>query len=93
MLGSDSGIISLLPSLPKPNASTLAKKKQQTKNFDNRALKFFECILSAYSPAQLTSNDPKQHTVSLLQIKTSSNIKCITNISNHGVEDSLGAFA
>jgi hypothetical protein len=42
---------------------TTAKKKKQTKNFGNRALKHFECVLPAFSPAQLTSTDPKPATI------------------------------
>ena len=62
------------------------KQKQQTRSLNNHAIDFCECVLPLFLPAQLTSTDPKQHTVkntrSLLQIKTRSNIKCITNISN-----------
>jgi hypothetical protein len=68
MLGSDSGIISMLPSLPKPKMLRLCKshrlkKKKHTQNLIKRTLKHFECMLPLFSPAQLTSTDPKPATI------------------------------
>ncbi len=62
------------------------KKKQQTQNLIKRALKHFECMLPLFSPAQLTSTDPKPATIKntrkSLADHTRSNRKCMTNISN-----------
>jgi hypothetical protein len=67
MLGSGSGIIPPSAVSAQAHASnmhiTSAEKKQQTQNLNNRAMNLFECMLPLFSPAQLTSTDPKPATI------------------------------
>ncbi len=87
MLGNDSGIVSPLPSLPKPNASNMHITSVGTKTEDPKPQWprswLFWCVLPAISPAQLSSTGrPKQECQRSPADHIYSNRKRITNISN-----------
>ena len=78
-LGWDLGIISspsrhqFIASMASNVQITSLKQKLRGRTLNNSANDFFKCVSPAFSPAQLTSTDPKQHTTkntrNLLQIK------------------------
>ena len=56
------------------------KQKQQTQSLNNHGIDFCECVLSLFSPAQLTSTDPKPAT-----IKNIRNLSQITFVRTENV--------